>query len=105
MISDHCSAPLCPPHTHTLFGIRISRSAGAGASHRGWETSCLAWKLFRVQSGEIPYVLTDSIKVILFIKIVIRSSEVSRQYSLNKNYEICILQGREAGNTDCVKTT
>ena len=42
---------------------------------------------------ELPYVLTDSIKVILFIKIVIRSSEVSRQYSLNKNYEIWSLQG------------
>ena len=93
-----------PHRNFYLENLDISVSRGRGLAQRlvkillGMET---------VQSAELepPYVLTDSIKVILFIKIVIRSSEVSRQYSLNKNYEICILQGREAGNTDCVKTT
>ena len=61
-----------------------------GASHGGWLGNILLG-IETVQSGA-PYVLTDPIKVILFIKIVVSSWEVSCQYSLNKNYEICRLQ-------------
>ena len=82
MFSSH--RPAVPPcgqihGKEILFQIRISRSRGLENLLPGIET---------VQSGP-PYVLTDPIKVILFIKIVVSSWEVSCQYSLlNRNYEI-----------------
>ena len=77
-------------HRREILFWNQNISVSRGLAQLGQHGNRAEWRV------KPPYVLTDSIKVILFIKIVISSWEVSSQYSLNKNYEIC----REAGTTD-----